>query len=134
MEVLSRLFESHFGTPVEQVRPIQGQLSGSGRRIIRLSANGKSAIGILYDVREENAAFVGFSRHFKHHGLPVPEVYADDLEHGAYLEEDLGDTTLFDLVSANRVGGKIGQDALDAYRKALGVLPRFQVEAGRDLN
>lgn len=134
MEVLSRLFESHFRMPVEQVRPIQGQLSGSGRRIIRLSANGQSAIGILYDVREENAAFVGFSRHFKRHGLPVPEIYADDLEHGAYLEEDLGDTTLFDLVSANREGGKIGQEAVDAYRKALGVLPRFQVEAGRDLN
>jgi len=32
---------------------------------------------------------------FRRHGLPVPEIYAEDLTHGAYLEEDLGDTTLF---------------------------------------
>ena len=134
MDVLSRLFESHFHAPVEQVRPIQGQLSGSGRKIIRLTAKGKSVVGILYDVREENAAFVGFSRHFKRHGLPVPEIYADDLDHGAYLEEDLGDETLFDLISANRTGGDISEEGVTAYRKALSVLPRFQVEAGHDLN
>ena len=124
MEVLNQLFEAHFRAPVEQVRPIQGQLGGSGRRIVRLAAKGNSAIGILYGVREENVAFVGFSRHFKRHGLAVPEIYADDLAQGAYLEEDLGDTTLFDLVSANRAGGEIAQPAIEAYRKALAELPR----------
>src|SRR5262249_44407240 len=134
MDVLTRLFESHFHTSVEQVQPIQGQLSGSGRKIIRLTAKGKSAVGILYDVREENAAFVGFSRHFKRHGLPVPEIYGDDLDRGAYLEEDLGDRALFDLISANRGDGERSQGGVDAYRKALAVLPRFQVEGGRALN
>jgi aminoglycoside/choline kinase family phosphotransferase len=134
MEVLKKLFESHFRSPVEHLQPIQGQLGGSGRKIIRLTAEGKSAIGILYDVREENVAFLEFSRHFRRHRLPVPEIYADDLDHGAYLEEDLGDTTLFDLVSADRAGGEIAAPAVEAYRKALSVLPRFQVEAGRDLN
>src|SRR5436190_20578299 len=134
MDVLEKLFEAHFRVPVEQVEPIQGQLGGSGRKILRLTAKGKSAIGILYDVREENAAFLGFSRHFKRYGLSVPEIYADDLELGAYLEEDLGDTTLFDLVSANRTSGELAQPAIEAYRKALSELPRFQIEAGRDLN
>jgi aminoglycoside/choline kinase family phosphotransferase len=134
MDVLKELFESHFRSPVEHVQPIQGQLGGSGRKIIRLSGEGKSAVGILYDVREENVAFLEFSRHFKRHGLPVPEIYADDLSQGAYLEEDLGDTTLFDFVSSNRAEGELGGPAGDAYRKALTELPRFQVEAGRDLN
>jgi len=134
MEVLKNLFGTHFGLPVEQLQPIQGQLGGSGRKIIRLTAKGKSAIGILYDVREENIAFLTFSRHFKHHGLPVPEIYADDLDHGAYLEEDLGDTTLFDIVSANRADGEVAKPAVEAYRKVLAILPRFQVDAGRDLN
>jgi len=134
MDVLKKLFEAHFRVPVEQVQPIQGQLGGSGRKILRLTASGKSAIGILYDVREENAAFLEFSRHFKRHGLSVPEIYADDLGLGAYLEEDLGDTTLFDLVSANRTSGEVAQPAIEAYRKALSELPRFQIEAGRDLN
>jgi aminoglycoside/choline kinase family phosphotransferase len=134
MDVLKKLFEAHFRVPVEQVQPIQGQLGGSGRKIVRLTAKGKSAIGVLYNVREENAAFLGFSRHFKRHGLSVPEIYADDSELGAYLEEDLGDTTLFDLVSENRSSGQLAQPAIEAYRKALSELPRFQIEAGRDLN
>ncbi len=58
MEVLKRLFEQHFHSPVERVQPLQGQLGGSGRKIIRLSSEKLSAIGILYDVRDENVAFL----------------------------------------------------------------------------
>jgi aminoglycoside/choline kinase family phosphotransferase len=134
MDVLKTLFEQHFHFPVERVQPLQGQLGGSGRKIIRLSSGQLSAIGILHDVREENTAFLEFSRHFRRRGLPVPEVYGEDLSQGAYLEEDLGDTTLFEFLSNNRAGDEIAQQAVDAYRKVVAVLPRFQVEAGRDLN
>ena len=134
MEVLKRLFERHFHSPVERVQPLQGQLGGSGRKIIRLSSVKLSAIGILYDVREENVAFLEFSRHFRRHGLPVPEIYAEDLSHGAYLEEDLGGTTLFEFLSDHRNGATIAPEAVAAYRKVVAVLPRFQVEAGCDLN
>ncbi|HMB82627.1 MAG TPA: RNase adapter RapZ [Terriglobales bacterium] len=134
MEVLKRLFERHFHSPVERVQPLQGQLGGSGRKIVRLSSEKLSAIGILYDTREENVAFLEFSRHFRRHGLPVPEIYAEDLSHGAYLEEDLGNTTLFEFLSDHRNGAAIASEAVAAYRKVVSVLPRFQVEAGRDLN
>ncbi|HKM47761.1 MAG TPA: RNase adapter RapZ [Terriglobales bacterium] len=134
MEVLKRLFERHFQTAVERVQPLQEQLGGSGRKIVRLSSEKLSAIGILYDVREENVAFLEFSRHFRQHGLPVPEIYAEDLNQGAYLEEDLGDTTLFEFLSEHRDGATIAPEAVAAYRKVVAVLPRFQVEAGRDLN
>src|SRR5271167_1410313 len=134
MDVLQKLFEQHFHSPVERVQPLQGQLGGSGRNIIRLAGEKCSAIGILYAVREENFAFLEFSRHFRRHGLPVPEIYAEDLPHGAYLEEDLGDTTLFEFLSENRVGDDIAQGAVEAYRKVVTALPRFQIEAGRDLN
>ena len=96
MDVLKNLFEKHFRMPVERVQPVQGELGGSGRKIIRLSSGGMNAIGILYGVREENAAFLEFSRHFRKHGLPVPEIYGEDLDAGAYLEEDLGDTSLYE--------------------------------------
>src|SRR6266496_3411793 len=134
MDVLKKLFERHFHSPVGRVQPLQGQLGGSGRNIIRLASEKVSAIGILYGVREANAAFLEFSRHFRRHGLPVPEIYAEDLDHGAYLEEDLGDTSLFELLSMNRAGENIAPQAVEAYRKVVAVLPRFQVEAGRDLN
>src|SRR5216684_2286916 len=103
MDVLKKLFEQHFHAPPDHLMALQGDLGGSGRRIIRLSNEKTSAIGILYGVREENAAFLEFSRHFRRHGLPVPEIYAEALNQGA-------------------------------YRKVVAVLPRFQVEAGRDLD
>jgi len=134
MEVLQNLFQRHFRVPASRVQPLQGELGGSGRRIIRLAGDGQSAIGILYGVREENLAFLTFSRHFQRHGLPVPEIYAEDLPKGAYLEEDLGDTTLFDFLSVNRNGDAVSPEVVDVYRKVVSTLPRFQVEAGRDLN
>ena len=134
MDVLKQLFEKHFRLPVEQIQPLQGGLGGSGRNIIRLSAGQTSAIGVLYGVREENVAFMEFSRHFRRHGLPVPEIYAEDLSQGAYLEEDLGSTTLFDFLSRNRTGEKIAPEVVEIYRKVVALLPRFQEEAGRDLN
>src|SRR4029077_12875345 len=128
IDILKGLFEQHFHAPPERVQRLQGELGGSGRAIVRLESGGQSdfqssqsAIGILYDVREENAAFLEFSRHFRRHGLPVPEIYADDLRHGAYLEEDLGDTTLFEFLSKNRAGENIAPQVIEAYRKVVGV-------------
>lgn len=134
MDVLKKLFEQHFHAPVEQVQPVQGELGGSGRKIIRLTGIGISAIGILYGVREENVAFLEFSRHFARHGLPVPEIYGVDLDQGAYLEQDLGSTSLFELLSQHRQGDSIASQVVEAYRKVIEILPRFQIEAGRDLN
>jgi aminoglycoside/choline kinase family phosphotransferase len=134
MKVLQELFEQRFRHPASRIEPLQGELGGSGRKIIRLASDEVSAIGILYNVREENVAFLSFSKHFRKHGLPVPEIYAEDLEHGAYLEEDFGDTTLFEFLAKHREGETVAPAAVEAYRKVVAVLPRFQIEAGRDLD
>jgi aminoglycoside/choline kinase family phosphotransferase len=134
MNILNRLFEERFHSPVTHVHPLQGQLGGSGRQIIRLSNEKNTAIGIVYGVREENAAFLEFSKHFRKHGLPVPEIYGEDLDHGVYLEEDLGNTTLYEFLSKNRDAATIAAPVVEAYRKVVAILPRFQVESGHDLN
>src|SRR5271166_5666251 len=134
MDVLQKLFEQRIHTPAARIQPLQGELGGSGRKIVRLANDQVSAIGILYGVREENVAFLEFSKHFRRHGLPVPEIYAEDLDADAYLEEDFGDTSLFEFLSNNRTGENIAPAAVEAYRKVVAVLPRFQIEAGRDLD
>lgn len=134
MDVLKQLFEQHFKVQAAEVKPLQGQLGGSGRAILRLTGGGFRAIGIAYPVREENVAFLEFSRHFRRKGLPVPEIYVEDLNQGAYLEEDLGDTTLFEFLSERRQGDAIAPEAVETYRKTVAMLPRFQLEAGKDLN
>jgi len=134
MSILETLFERYFQSPADRAQAIQGQLGGSGRQIIRLSNSSCSAIGIQHGVREENIAFLEFTKHFRKHGLPVPEIFIEDLDEGAYLEEDLGDTTLFQYLSKHRTGDSIAPEVVDAYRKAISVLPRFQIQAARDLN
>ena len=89
MDVLKRLFEQHFHAPAERAEPLKGQLGGSGRTIVRLTGAGKNAIGILYSVREENAAFLEFSRHFRRHGLPVPEIYRSEFRAGELISKKI---------------------------------------------
>jgi aminoglycoside/choline kinase family phosphotransferase len=134
MDVLKELFEKHFHDAANRVVPVQGQLGSSGRNIVRLANDKHTAIGVVYGVREENVAFLAFSKHFYRHGLPVPQVYAEDLDRDAYLEEDLGDTTLFQFLTANRVGDNIAPEVVQVYRSVMAALPRFQIEAGRDLD
>src|SRR5947208_7731060 len=98
MEVLEKLFEQHFHCPVGRVQPLQGELGGSGRKVIRLAGGKATAIGIFYDVREENVAFLEFSRHFRRHHLPVPAIYGEDLVVGGYLVQAVGVRALFDFL------------------------------------
>jgi aminoglycoside/choline kinase family phosphotransferase len=129
---LKILFENRFGEPVESVTPLKGD--ASARKLFRLSAASRTAIGVVNPDLLENRAFLEFSRHFRACGLPVPEIYAEGLDRGMYLEEDLGDTTLFQFLTANRTGERLSSETLDLYRKVVVLLPRFQIEAGRTLN
>jgi aminoglycoside/choline kinase family phosphotransferase len=132
MDVLRKLFQRHFGIPAERVDSLRSQLGASDRKLFRLSGGEHRAIGVLYGVREENVAFLKFSHHLLRHGLPVPQIYGDDLKRGAYLEQDLGDTTLYEFLSRNRSGENIAPQVVEAYRKVIAALPRFQVDAARD--
>ena len=67
-------------------------------------------------------------------GLPVPEIYASELSRNIYLEEDLGDMTLFQFMLKERTGPDLPASVLAAYKKTLDWLPRFQMQAGKDLD
>ena len=91
-------------------------------------------MGVVGPDHDENRAFLSYTRTFLELGLPVPRLYAVDEAAGAWLEEDLGRTTLFDAVLAARAAGHAGacpSPSSTVYRQVLRVLPRFQVEGGR---
>lgn len=132
--VLVRLFAEHFHSLPTRVSPLQGQVGGSGRNIVRLANDTTTAIGILYGVREENFAFLQFSRAFRRNGLPVPQIYEEDLDRGAYLEEDLGDLTLYHFLIGHRKGDEISPEVVEAYHRVAAILPRFQVGMKNKIN
>ncbi len=66
----------------------------------------------------------------------MPDVYGYDEAASVWLQEDLGDTTLFDaLVQARaRDPGEFPPAMESIYRRVLTDLPRFQVEGGRRID
>ncbi|HEX6925859.1 MAG TPA: RNase adapter RapZ [Longimicrobiaceae bacterium] len=131
-ETLTRLFLRHFGEAPATILPLDGD--GSARKLYRLvSRNYETAIGVYGPDAEENRAFLSYSRAFRDAGLPVPKIYEVDEEAGVYLEEDLGDTTLFDALTAarKREGGEFPASMLPVYRRVVEELPRFQVLGGQ---
>ncbi|NOY37331.1 MAG: phosphotransferase [Chlorobi bacterium] len=105
--------------------------SGSNREYIRLFGPKMTAIGVYNPDSRENEAFLSFSEHFRKHGLPVPEIYESAPSDFIYLEEDLGNTTLFSYLTEVREQEGLTAEIGDIYRKVIDHLVRFQVEAGK---
>lgn len=132
LPALAALFQQHTGAPPLQT--VELQAHGSERKIFRLHGAAHTAIGIYNADRAENIAFLAFSKHFRQWRLPVPEIYGENLERGVYLEEDLGNDTLFDVINEERKQGVFSRRVLALYRQVVKLLPRFQIQAGKDLN
>ena len=104
MEQLKQLFAKWAGTPCTECLAIGA--GGSARRYFRLFGGGKRCVGAVADDIRENEAFFAYTRHLHAKGMPVPELYAvaDDRRH--YLQQDLGDQTLYGLLhDKTRQGG-----------------------------
>lgn len=130
---LARLFHRTFGREPERIAALGAD--GSRRRYFRLADGEKTVVGAANADRRENVAFLSLSRHFHRHRLPVPEIYAEDLDQGTYLQQDLGDETLYDRVAATRAeDGAFPEELVAMYRQVLDDLPRFQITAAADLD
>ncbi|MBI4370229.1 MAG: phosphotransferase [Elusimicrobia bacterium] len=131
-EALAALFKRRFGASPETMKPLASD--GSSRKYFRLSGASSTAIGAFGPDPKENAAFLGFGRYFRTMGLNTPEIYAEDAPHRVYLEEDLGDTTLFSLLQKNRQGDSLGKETSSIYEQVIEHLVRFQITAAKDLD
>lgn len=132
MEQLKQLFAQWAGTPCTECLAIGA--GGSARRYFRLFGGGKRCVGAVADDIRENEAFFAYTRHLHTKGMPVPELYAvaDDRRH--YLQQDLGDQTLYGLLhDKKRQGGGFDAEILALYRQALADLAAIQ-QAGADID
>ncbi len=132
LELLNDLFHRWCGERIVSVNKLPA--SGSPREYYRIKGKESSAIGAINLDREENVAFIEFSRHFHSKGLYVPEIYLVDLDHSAYLQEDLGDVTLFDHVFQVRDNGDFPEDLIRVYKEVLTELQRFQITGSEGLD
>ena len=107
--------------------------NGSSRRYYRLIGD-RTAIGCVNDDIRENEAFFAYTHHLHAKGLPVPELYIVDDDRRCYLQQDLGDQTLYGLLlDKKRQGGGFDAEMLALYKKALADLAAIQ-QGGADMD
>jgi aminoglycoside/choline kinase family phosphotransferase len=129
---LISLYESHFKEEVTYFEQLPG--SGSYREYARMKSAGHQVIGAYNNDIKENQAFLEFSAHFRNKNISVPHIYAISGDLKTYLQEDLGNTTLFDFLTATRETEGFSVKIVEEYKKVLRQLPRIQLVAGKDID
>lgn len=124
--ILNRLFSDLTGACPDYTEALP--FSGSHRRYFRMGLSGKTYIGVLGIDKNENIDFINLSRYFLSKGISVPKVYIVSRDSMAYIQEDLGDTLLFDYVSRGRQSGNYSEPEKDMLLAAVSELPKIQFE------
>ncbi|MBQ7254263.1 MAG: phosphotransferase [Bacteroidales bacterium] len=133
MKGLKALFNDYFGAGAASCEKLAA--SGSCRTYFRLkAADGRSAVGTVGTVPEENLAFLAIARHFAAKGLNVPRVFAVSGDGMEYLQSDLGDESLYAAVADGRKTGNYSPSENELLKKTVAYLPKLQFEGGDGLD
>ena len=122
-EELKKLYITHTGHEPEAIDELPS--SGSNRRYFRLKGT-PTLIGVSGESVEENRAFLYMAEHFRGKGLPVPEVFIRSEDNIYYLQEDLGDTLLFNAIEKGRKTSVFDEEEKQLLRKTMRLLPAVQ--------
>lgn len=130
-DTLSKLYKQYTGKKPELIEPLTG--SGSNRQYFRLKGT-INVIGVCGNVNDENKSFVYMARHFREKGIPVPEVLRISDDGNTYIQEDLGDDILFNLISEGRKTGIFSSEEKELIKKTISVLPEIQFKGAEDMD
>lgn len=108
--------------------------NGSNRKYLRLTAGDITCIAAINDDVRENEAFFYYTREMLARHISVPELYAVSDDRRTYLQQDLGDTTLYSYLYAKRQRGEgFDGETLQLYKQVLSDLAVIQTRC-RDLD
>ena len=131
-DIIQSLYLAYTGHAPESIEPLAG--AGSNRKYYRIKGN-PQLIGVYGTSEAENRAFIYMAKHFEEKGLPVPHVYAQTDDAMAYLQEDLGDTSLFQAIEHGRTtGGNFSIEEKDLLKQTIRLLPRLQFEGAEGMD
>ena len=132
MKELVQLFKNYTGKSAPKIDPLPS--SGSNRRYYRLRQDEVSVVGVYGQSKEENHAFIELSQHFHKQRLNTPRVLAVSGDEMFYIQEDLGDSVLFDALKAGRLTGVFSTEEKEILHKTIALLADFQVLGAKDLD
>ncbi len=129
--IIEQLYRTYTGHQPECIEKIPG--AGSNRSYFRIKGE-PQLIGVCGTSLEENDAFIYLARHFKEKGLPVPQVMVVADDGLSYLQEDLGEESLFDILAKERSNGKLSGTGKELLKRTIRLLPRIQYEGADGLD
>lgn len=132
MHQLSTLFSEYTGKTGPKIEALPS--SGSNRKYYRIKKDNISLIGVHGESVEENIAFISLANHFIECGLNVPKVVAASDNKVFYLQQDLGDTVLFDLIKGGRLTGVFSHEEKELLHNTISKLAEFQVKGANKLD
>ncbi len=132
IKLIEQLFIRWSGVAPISVIPLAQ--SGSYRTYYRISCSEGSILGVHNTDTRENETFLYLNEQLKKAGNKVPEVIIADLDHHVYLEQDLGDLTLFEHLSVLRKNSCTDKDLLPVYKNVIDAMPGLQVHAAQSID
>ncbi len=123
MENLKELYKKEYGCEPQSMVRLTGD--GSNRVYYRM-AGVADVMGAVGTSAEENRAFVALSKAFITSGVNAPKVLAVSADGVCYLQEDLGNETLYSALQDARSKGAFGAADVKLLCNVVSLLPRIQ--------
>ena len=128
LQPIENLFNTFQGSPWDSIQKIPQ--SGGDRIYFRIQQGRQTWIATYNLNVKENQTFIYFAQHFHEKGMPVPKLLAVNQDQTVYLQEDVGTTSLLDVLELE---GKT--DAVFAlFQKSLTALAKLQIKGAQGLD
>lgn len=131
MEGIISLFKKTTGETAD-CQKLKGE--GSNRIYYRLRSQNHTLIGVKGTNPVENHAFIKLANHFYGKGLNVPRVIAASADERYYLQEDLGEDSLFSLIQSGVKSGTFSAEERALILKTIALLPDMQFKGAEGLD
>ena len=132
INTLKKLFYDATSLAPEEVVKLTGD--GSNRSYYRMKAGDVSLIGTVGTSVEENRAFFALSAQLAVRGVDVPVVMAISPDELCYIQNDLGDTNLYERLKPARECGSFNDEQCGDLCKVMGLLPDIQYLGAEDFD
>ena len=132
INTLKKLFYDVTSLAAEEIVKLTGD--GSNRCYYRMKAGDISLIGTVGTSVEENRAFFALSAQLAVRGVDVPVVMAASDDELYYIQNDLGDTNLYERLKPARECGCFNDEQCADLCKVMALLPDIQYLGAEDFD
>lgn len=128
VETITQLYVDYFKEKPTSVESLAQ--AGSDRIYFRISSSQYTAVACSGNDAKENQTFIHHAKHFLSKNNLVPKVYCHSADYLFYLQEDLGNKSLYDIIKKEG----ITENVENLYKKSLQQLLQLQIVGSEDFD